>query len=101
MAEENEGRTLKRKTVKIICQIPSIKVMDARVLNNLSSCEQLSMSTNQIEKISALKLPNLKILSLSRNNIRRLQNLDGLENLQELWLSYNHIDRLDGIESYR
>ena len=46
-------------------------------LNQLEACEQLSLSTNQIERMINLpKLKNLKILSLGRNNIKRIVGLD-------------------------
>ena len=48
-----------------------------------------------------MPLPNLRhlrILSLARNNIRRIKGLEEVsETLEELWLSYNKIDSLTGI----
>ena len=60
----------------------------------------LSLATNQIEKISNLNgLNSLKILSLGRNNIKKLEGLDAVgDTLEELWISYNQIERLNGIE---
>lgn len=44
------------------------------------------------------KLRNLKILSLGRNNIKRIMSLDEIgQTLQELWISYNLIEKLDGL----
>mmetsp|Transcript_4953 Transcript_4953/g.6584 ORF Transcript_4953/g.6584 Transcript_4953/m.6584 type:complete len:128 (+) Transcript_4953:215-598(+) len=44
------------------------------------------------------RLKNLKILSLARNNIKRIQNLEDVAaTLEQLWLSYNLIDRLDNL----
>ena len=44
------------------------------------------------------RLKNLKILSLARNNIRRIQNLEDVAGtLEQLWLSYNQIEKLDNI----
>lgn len=69
-------------------------------LNQLENCQHLGLSTNDIEKIYPLpKLKQLKILSLARNRIRKINNLDEVSNtLEELWLSYNLIDRLDGLQ---
>lgn len=62
--------------VKLICQIPSIDKMDDS-LNQLEACVKLSLSTNAIERMIALpKLKNLKILSLGRNNIKRIMALE-------------------------
>ena len=56
----------------------------------------LALSTNAIEKISSLSgMDNLKILSLGRNLIKKIENLDAVaETLEELWLSYNLISSL-------
>ena len=68
-------------------------------LNQFENCVKLSLSTNAIDRMISLpRLKNLKILSMGRNNIRRLQYLDDIAgSLEELWLSYNNINSLDGI----
>ena len=69
-------------------------------LNNLTNCEHLMLSTNSIDKISiALTgLKQLRILSLGRNVIKKIERLDDLgENLCELWMSYNQVSSLDGL----
>ena len=44
------------------------------------------------------KLQNIKILSLGRNQIKSLRFIDDLaETLEQLWVSYNQIDRLDNM----
>ena len=69
-------------------------------MNQLENCRYLALSTNSIDKMIPLsKLKNLQILSLARNQIRRLQGLDEIgTTLKELWLSYNSIERLDGLQ---
>lgn len=56
----------------------------------------LALSTNNIEKIAGLNgLANLKILSLGRNLIKKVEGVDAVaDTLEELWLSYNAIERL-------
>ena len=68
-------------------------------LNQLENCEKLSLSTNQIPGIINLpRLKCLKILSLGRNNIRRIVGLDEIgQTLEQLWLSYNQIEKLEGL----
>lgn len=40
-------------------------------------------------------LSKLKILSLGRNQIKKLEALDGVaDTLQELWISYNLLEKL-------
>jgi dynein light chain 1 len=44
-------------------------------------------------------LAALKILSLGRNSIKKIEGLEAVaDTLEELWLSYNQIERLNGIE---
>jgi len=90
------------KEVKLICCLPSIRKMDAS-LGVLTSCEKLSMSTNAIDQIRGLTgLKRLRILSLGRNNIKRIEKLEDVANtLEELWLSYNSIEKLDGLTGMR
>ena len=97
--EEKTGQVAaEAKEVSLICQIPYIDKMDDS-LNQLEACEKLSLSTNQIERIINLpKLKNLKILSLGRNNIKRIVGLDEIgQTLEQLWISYNMIEKLEGL----
>jgi len=51
---------------------------------------------------NAEELRNLKTLSLSRNVIKALKNLDPLaDTLEQLWLSYNLLEKLDGLSKLR
>eukprot|EP00976_Prorocentrum_cordatum_P064012 1177313-Prorocentrum_minimum.AAC.5 len=44
-------------------------------------------------------MDHLTILSLGRNLIKKIENLDGVaDTLEELWISYNLIDKLTNIE---
>lgn len=99
--EAQTGQTAAEAThVKLICQLPPIERMDDS-LSQLENCVQLSLSTNAIDRMIALpKLKNLKILSLSRNNIKRIMSLEDIgQNLEELWLSYNQVEKLDGLSN--
>lgn len=82
--------------------LPPIGKMD-KELTSLKKCEHLRLSTNSLEKIgpNLSALPNLKILSLGRNKIRKLENLSELPNLEELWISYNYIEKLSGLEKLK
>lgn len=87
--------------VLLIGLLPPITKMDKDV-TQLKECVHLGLSTNAIEKIgSGLKeLKKLKILSLGRNNIRKLEQLD-LPGLEQLWVSYNKIDKLTGLDKLK
>ena len=44
-------------------------------------------------------MDNLKILSLGRNCIKKIENLDGVaDTLEELWMSYNLVEKLVGVD---
>merc|ERR1712178_603316 len=82
-----------------MCQIPRIDKMDDSLIN-CENCERLSISTNAIDRIITLpKLKKLKILSLGRNNIKGIGGLEDVgQTLEELWISYNIIEKLDGLQ---
>jgi dynein light chain 1, axonemal len=86
--------------IKLCAIQPPITKMD-QGLNQLVNCQKLSLSTNGIDKIMNLSnLKNLKILSLGRNIIRKITGLDEVgATLEQLWISYNLIEKLDGIQS--
>lgn len=107
---EGEGREKKEippvvasqeKYVKLLGMLPPITKMDKEI-TTLTSAEHLALSTNAIEKIGpGLKeLKNLKILSLGRNAIRKLEQLE-VPQLEQLWISYNKIDKLSGLDKLK
>lgn len=54
--------------IRLVFQIPPIEKLDPPVLNGLTKCKRLSLSSNVIDKMVSLpQLRNLEILSLSRN----------------------------------
>lgn len=83
--------------VELMGMCPPIEKMDSS-LNSLTNCRHLALSTNNIDKIGSLSgLQKLEILSLGRNCLKKLENLDSVcGTLRELWVSYNQIDRLVG-----
>lgn len=96
---DNNAVAAEASQIKLYAQNPSIEKMD-EALNTLEACEYLSLSTNQIDRMLGLsKLKNLKILSLGRNQIKRIMGLDEVgQTLEQLWLSYNIIEKLDGLQ---
>lgn len=70
-------------------------------MNTLKNCEQLSLSTNAIDRLIPLAgMKKLRILSLGRNQIKKIEKLDDLaDTLEELWMSYNLVSSLDGLTS--
>ena len=83
-------------------QKPLIVKMD-NALSTLKKCKKLSLSTNTIDKITSVSgMDSLEILSLGRNNIKKIEGLDGVaDTLKELWISYNNIEKLAGIEKLK
>ena len=68
-------------------------------LNQLEACEKLSLSSNQIARMINLpKLKSLKILAISRNQITKISGMEEIgQTLEQLWISYNLIEKLDGL----
>lgn len=68
-------------------------------LSALKNCEVLSLSTNAIDRIAGLSgMGKLRILSLGRNNLKKIEKLDEVaETIEQLWISYNEISSLDGL----
>ena len=54
-----------------------------------------------IDRMGSLTgMTNLKILSIGRNNIKKIEKLDEVAgSLEQLWMSYNQIVTLDGLSS--
>ena len=67
----------------------------------LINCEKFSLSTNLISNIANLQsFKCLRILSMGRNTLKSLQGIEGAaDTLEQLWISYNQIDRLKPIRN--
>eukprot|EP00657_Telonema_sp_P-1_P012581 TRINITY_DN9226_c0_g1_i1.p1 TRINITY_DN9226_c0_g1~~TRINITY_DN9226_c0_g1_i1.p1 ORF type:complete len:282 (+),score=102.11 TRINITY_DN9226_c0_g1_i1:131-976(+) len=100
---EKADKADEAKLVRLYGMMPPITKIDPAALSTLKACEQLGLSSNNIDKIGNLAgMENLRILSLGRNCIKKLDNLDGLGNkLEQLWISYNMIGSLAGIEKLK
>jgi len=99
-SEPNQKDLAEMKAVNLAGNYPPIETMD-KVLCKLVQCERLSLSTNAIDRIQNLSadMP-LKVLSLGRNNLKKLDGIEPLAaTLEQLWVSYNSIDKLSGIEA--
>ena len=70
-------------------------------LATLTACEKLSLSTNMITGVQNLhNMKNLKILSLGRNLIKNLNGIESVgDTLEQLWISYNKIEKLAPLAS--
>ncbi|KAI8905456.1 hypothetical protein EDD86DRAFT_193994 [Gorgonomyces haynaldii] len=97
--EKNQKPAAEATVVKMYMQQPFIAKMDAS-LSALVKCEQLSLSSNLIDKISNLQgLSALRVLSLGRNSIKKIEGLEAVaDTLEELWMSYNLLEKLNGVE---
>ena len=98
---EAKSNLVAAETEKVLLygQLPPIAKMD-NTLGTLKACKHLALSSNTIEKITGLKgLDSLEVLSLGRNQIKKLDGLDDVAaTLRELWMSYNLVDKLNGME---
>jgi dynein light chain 1 len=65
------------------------------------TCRQLSLSTNNLDRLAQglAGLDGLHILSVGRNCLKRLDGLEPVAaTLEEVWASYNTIEKLSGLE---
>lgn len=64
---------------------------------------RLALSSNTIDRLGYMNgLRHLKILSLSRNNLKNLSGLEVTgETLEELWVSYNQIEKLKSVQALK
>jgi dynein light chain 1 len=102
--EEREGQKITdAEVIKLYGILPPIEKIESGPLSQMKKCKYLSLSTNSIEKIPNLTgLSSLEILSLGRNQIKRIENMDGVaDTLRQLWISYNQIEKLGGIEKLK
>jgi dynein light chain 1 len=93
--------TLEKVSLAACC--PPLEKLDPNLGQTVGSqCKQLSLSTNNIDRLTASSLTGLdklEILSMGRNCLKRLDGLEAVSNtLQELWISYNALEKLAGIE---
>lgn len=98
---EDPVKAAEEETVRLVGMMPPLNKMDKELLT-LKNVKHLGLSTNCIDKIGpGLKeLEHLEVLSLGRNLIKKLENLD-LPNLRELWISYNKIEKLSGLDKLK
>mmetsp|Transcript_21236 Transcript_21236/g.44615 ORF Transcript_21236/g.44615 Transcript_21236/m.44615 type:complete len:223 (+) Transcript_21236:2461-3129(+) len=85
--------------INLCFQTPPIAKLDNKALGNLKKCKKLSLSTNMIDRMVSLTgMFELEILSLGRNNIKKIEKLEDVAGtLKQLWISYNQISSLDGL----
>lgn len=66
--------------------------------DHLLSSDPRSLRWIETKAVNLNGLKNLRILSLGRNNIKNLNGLEAVgDTLEELWISYNFIEKLKGI----
>ncbi len=97
--ESSHQSAVEAEHVKLNFTSPPIDKLDAAVISTLQNCRHLSLSTNCIEKMIPITgLKRLEVLSLGRNQIKKIYGLEEIGgSLKELWISYNLIEKLDGI----
>lgn len=58
-----------------------------------------AVSLHTLKGVLSRAAENLEILSLARNSIKRISGLEEVgSTLKQLWLSYNQIEKLDGLQ---
>lgn len=84
--------------IKLCAVMPPLIKID-KTFAAFEKCEKLSLSTNSIDRMTSLSgMSRLRILSIGRNNIKKIEKLEDVSStLEQLWISYNQISSLDGI----
>lgn len=103
LAAKSEGAPVEEmEHVKLFGRMPPIGKLDAS-LSTLKKCKKLSLSTNMIDKITSVSgMDSLEVFSIGRNNIKKIEGMDGVaDTLKELWISYNSVEKLAGIEKLK
>lgn len=87
------------KIIKLTYMNPPIDKLEIGMMASLVNCEELRLSTNSIQNLVPLgNMRRLKILTLSRNFIKTIRHLDDVgQTLEQLWLSYNLIEKLNNL----
>lgn len=64
-------------------------------------CRRIALSTNLIDRMGPFTgMESLRMLSLSRNQLKKIEKLEDVAGtLEQLWLSYNQISSLDGLQT--
>jgi len=98
-AQTTPGLTTGASQVLLFGMMPPIAKMD-NTLSTLKAAKHISLSSNNIERVTGLKgCESCEILSLGRNQLKKLDGVEDVaETLQELWVSYNLLQSLKGIE---
>eukprot|EP00095_Tigriopus_kingsejongensis_P007799 snap_masked-scaffold370_size193435-processed-gene-0.22 protein:Tk07799 transcript:snap_masked-scaffold370_size193435-processed-gene-0.22-mRNA-1 annotation:"dynein light chain axonemal" len=93
--EATQRKAAESKEIKLIGVSPPIEKMEGP-FHLLVNLEKFSLSTNMISSISNLQsFKNLRVLSLGRNVLKSLQGVEAAaDTLEQLWISYNQIDKL-------
>ena len=94
--------TLRRgKIVALNCESSNLKeIPDIYGFYLLNDLEHLSLQRNNLRIISNLQhLSKLKTLDFSYNKLEKIENLEDLDKLEELYLSNNKIWRIENLES--
>lgn len=93
-------QTLEKISLAACC--PPLDKLDPNLGQTVGpQCKQLSLSSNNIDRLGAslAGLDKLEILSIGRNCLKRLDGLEAVNTtLQELWVSYNVLEKLSGVE---
>eukprot|EP00979_Chaetoceros_neogracilis_P008032 scaffold1757_cov208-Chaetoceros_neogracile.AAC.5 len=84
--------------IKLCAQVPPLAKID-KTFATLKQCKTLSLSTNTIDRMGSLAgMTKLRILSLGRNQIKKIEKLEDVAlTLEQLWISYNQIFSLEGL----
>ena len=69
-------------------------IADFEGILSMPILQELDLSLNKIERIQKAKWPKLKMLNLSNNKVRIIENLENCRALEVLDLSFNEVMKI-------
>ncbi|KAL0266133.1 UNVERIFIED_CONTAM: hypothetical protein PYX00_011849 [Menopon gallinae] len=93
------------KKIEGLERVPSLRILDLsfnliqrNTVPLLPHLAELYLIGNDIHKIERMYLPSLEKLDMAENGLKRIENLEGLQRLRELYLGCNKIEKIENIK---
>lgn len=76
----------------------SFNLIERNTIPLLPHLAELYLIGNDIHTIEYMHLPSLKKLDMAENGLKKIENLEGLQNLRELYLGCNKIEKIENVK---
>lgn len=86
-------------------RVPNLRILDLsfnliqrNTVPLLPHLTELYLIGNDIHTIEHMHLPSLEKLDMAENGLKKIENLEGLKNLRELYLGCNRIEKIENVK---